>query len=146
MPCITCQFDPSVGPVIDIGIAAPAAIKTLSTSGRPIVARRALVDTGASITCVTAEIAQQENLKLMGKRDTNSAHGTQPCNLYLADLAVPFGNTGSGSEVPAFSMEAIRVMEFVSKSPHFQILLGRDVLDRGLLTVSGFSRQLTLCL
>ncbi|MCY4486522.1 MAG: aspartyl protease family protein [Deltaproteobacteria bacterium] len=46
----------------------------------------ALVDTGATRTCVTAEIARKAGLRVMGKTPISSVHGTEDANVYVADI------------------------------------------------------------
>jgi hypothetical protein len=59
-----------------------------------------------------------------------SATHSVPVNQYLVDLIFPIGKTG-------FIVSAIQVMEFVtSNNTPFQILVGRDILCQGLLTLS----------
>ena len=47
----------------------------------------------------------------------------------MIDLVIPFGNT-------LFIVPNLPVIEVVSSSPHFEGLLGRDVVCQGHLSVS----------
>ena len=66
----------------------------------------------------------------MGLRQMVSATQIAPVNVYLVDLAIPFGTN-------AILRQGTQVLEFAppQRSP-FQILLGRDVLCLGVFTLS----------
>ncbi len=69
----------------------------------------------------------------------HSAAGVHPANVYLADLILPFGPGGFGLSVK-------QIMEFAGPAGGpFQMLLGRDVLCDGVLTVN-FDGTFTFCL
>lgn len=59
-----------------------------------------------------------------------SATQSIPVNVYLVDLVLPFGGA-------ALILNSVQVMEFtpLSGSP-YQMLLGRDILCRGVFTLS----------
>jgi hypothetical protein len=71
----------------------------------------------------------------------------------LADIAIPFTALPSGpvgQPVPPMNVAAatipnISVLEFQYSSPHFQMLLGRDILCGGVFTMS-FDNRFTLSL
>lgn len=53
-----------------------------------------------------------------------------PVNVYLVDLFLPFGAAG-------FIIQGTQVLEFAPEgSAPFQMLLGRDIICRGTLTLS----------
>jgi len=87
------------------------------------------VDTGASLTCISPDVAQALNLRPIGMRPLVSATHVTPVNLYLIDLFIPFGPT-------AVLRDATQVAEFAPPpgSP-FHILLGRDIICQGVLTI-----------
>jgi hypothetical protein len=68
-----------------------------------------------------------------------SATHTTPVNKYLVDVLMPFGSAG-------YLSQNTQVMEF---TPHpnssFQVLLGRDILCRGVLNMA-FDGTYTFCL
>jgi hypothetical protein len=68
-----------------------------------------------------------------------SATHSIPVNVYLADLILPFGDAG-------YVTPSAQVMEFVPPpGGPFQILIGRDIICRGSLTMS-FDGHFTFCL
>jgi len=90
----------------------------------------ALLDTGASITCISLSVVQALNLVPIGMRPMVSATHAVPVNQYLVDLIFPFGSV-------IYIMSAMQVMEFVAtNTTPFQILLGRDIICKGILTMS----------
>jgi hypothetical protein len=147
MPCITLPFDPAVGPLLNIGIA-PAAALVSAQQGAPldVTACVALIDSGASITCVSAALAARVGLKLLGMRPVAHAQGMTAANLYLADVALPFGDISKGVAVATMPIQSIQVMEFQPNSAPFEALLGRDIICMGLLTIIGYDRRFTICM
>lgn len=139
MPCLSGKFDPGIGPIINVGIHLPDTIKPKATSNFQITAFPALIDTGASITCISTKVAQAVNLEPMGKRPMTSATHSIPVNIYLVDLFFPFGKAG-------FIQPNIQVMEFTpaGESP-FQMLVGRDIICQGTFALS-FDGHFTFCL
>jgi len=130
MPCLSERFDPSVGPLINIVVLPSGTVVPgvgLSTPVTPFVA---LIDTGATVTCISPHVVQTVGLQPIGLRPMVSATQSIPVNVYLVDLLLTFGNTGHG-------ILSTQVMDFVGDgaSP-FQILVGRDLLCRGTFTLS----------
>ncbi|MBI1928060.1 aspartyl protease family protein [Candidatus Poribacteria bacterium] len=88
------------------------------------------MDTGASATCISSQVAQSVGLQPIGMRPMTSATHSVPVNVYLVDLLLPFGN---GVHI----LNNVKVLEFipVGGSP-FQMLVGRDIICRGTFTIS----------
>ena len=164
MPCISLPYDPALGAIIYVLVSSPAVLRQLIVpagtpppptpatlrSHPPVTLNGALIDTGASITSITGAVATQLNLPLIGKRQLGTAGGTVNANVYVADLAIPLGplpQAPIGSQVfvsslNAVTFESIVMMEFVCNSPHFSMLLGRDILCQGIFSL-GFDRRFT---
>lgn len=124
MPSLKGTFDPKIGLIIRIGVAKPNSFG-FQQAGPPNVERvDALLDTGASRTCVTAEVARRVGLPVIGKRPITSVHGKKSVNWYDADLLLFFDEPHGRSDLTSET----QLVEFVSGSPHFEALLGRDVL------------------
>lgn len=130
MPSLSGRFDPGIGVLINVGVLPPGLITPTTTQPPPITTFPALLDTGASVTCLSPSVAQTVGLRPMGMRPMVSATQTIPVPVYLVDLVLPFGTAGlllPGIQVLAFSP--------AGGSP-FQMLVGRDIICRGVLTLS----------
>jgi hypothetical protein len=130
MPSLSGRYDVSIGPLVNvivapIGIIIPGAPPAAPVNGFP-----ALIDTGASSTCISPIVVQTVNLQPVGMQPMTSATQSIPVNVYLVDLVLPFGGA-------ALILNSVQVMEFtpLSGSP-YQMLLGRDILCRGVFTLS----------
>jgi predicted aspartyl protease len=126
MPCLSGNFNPAIGPIIQIGVfAANTFAPTQQVTPFP-----ALIDTGASITCISPRIVQTVGLQPIGMRPMISATHSVPVNAYLVDLIVVFGGAG-------FVLQATQVMEFSPRgNPPYEILVGRDIICRGTFSMS----------
>src|SRR5947208_1486857 len=98
MPCLSGRFDPGIGPLINVGILKPGTITPSTPPTGQIAAFPALIDTGATSTCISPAIAQSVGLQPIGLRPMVSATHAVPVNVYLADLILPFGSAGLRSE------------------------------------------------
>ena len=123
MPSLSGTFDPRIGPLITLFLTPPAvlegalqgsAVAAAQQAPLSVHATIALVDTGASITSVTAVLARQVGLPLIGKRPMGTAGGVVAANLYLADVAIPSTAHPSG---PAATIPNISVLEFQFVTP-----------------------------
>jgi len=130
MPALSGHFDPGIGPLINIGVLPPGLLTPATAQTTPITTFPALLDTGASTTCISLHVSQTVGLQPMGMRPMISATQTVPVPVYLVDLVLPFGAAG-------FILSGAQVMEFspTGGSP-FQMLIGRDIICRGILTLS----------
>jgi hypothetical protein len=142
MPCLSGRFDPAIGPLVNLAIAAAGSVTAVASSAPPagLQAFPALIDTGATITCISPTIVQALQLQARGKRPMGSAtHQVVPVNVYLVDLILPFGPT-------ALVLDNRQVMEVAPPANSaFQALVGRDILCQGAFTLS-FDGHFTFCL
>jgi hypothetical protein len=142
MPCINIQIDP-VGPLLDLGIAAPTSLISAGTPPPKITWFKALADTGCSHTSIHTSVAAACGLTVMGKSGVTTPAGNVAVNIYHGDLFVrsllgwvspfewKFGDRG--------------LVEMVHKNPAFDILLGMDILNQGMFATNGGLRQATFC-
>lgn len=90
----------------------------------------ALLDTGASSTCVAPELIKKANLKAIGKVQVHTASGVGTVNQYMCDVVLSFGGA-------AITFVDLKISEFAPPtSGHFHALLGMDIIRQGCLTVS----------
>jgi predicted aspartyl protease len=130
MPCLVGQFDPKMGVGLRVIVTPPER----STHGVDVsssaVRRLALIDTGTTTTIITPQVVQELGLQPTGK--TRSLIGTMhsgPVQVYCVTLVLPMdGDAGvfPGLTVLAASLDAGPV----------QVLLGLDILCRGVFTMS----------
>lgn len=138
MPCLSGKYNPQIGPLIDVAILAGG---TLHPTSPPKTAKGfpALLDTGASGSCISPSVAQSLEVSPVGKYPMISATQQVPMNMYLIDIIIPFGNT-------TFALSGIQVMEFAPPvGSTFQVIIGRDIICRGVLNL-GFDGHFSFCL
>lgn len=98
---------------------------------------RFLVDTGASHTCVTPDVARQANLHVLGLVPVQSTTQQVLARTYLADLLLPIGS-------PGYFVRDVRLSELKLASPLWDGLLGRDWLCKGHLLIDGLASTFTI--
>ena len=137
MPCLSGTYDPKVGILLQVKIlpggAVQAAHRQARTTGNEQAqltgaGAQALVDTGASRTSISPQLAEHLEIPPRGKISVQGATGAMPVNSYHVDLMLGFGP----QSIVAPSLD---VCEFDPGSAPFQVLIGRDILCRGVLTM-----------
>jgi hypothetical protein len=110
---------------------------------------RALVDTGATSTCISKNVAREVEFEPVGKVQVHGVGGLVSHNSYLFHIAFPFQMAGQLSpNLPppnAGQVQAslhvleklIQGFEFDNASAGFDVLLGMDVIATGSLVVQG---------
>lgn len=99
----------------------------------------ALVDTGASTTCITRSVADDLALQPIGKIDMHTAGGLVSVNTYDVHVAllIGHGKNPDGSVTGEFAvLSNVRALEFDAGDASYQALIGRDILRLGVLTQS----------
>lgn len=100
----------------------------------------ALVDTGASGTLITKAVAQQLNLEPSGKTNLQTASGLVSVNVYEVKLGfllpMNMDNDGNVQGQVQVMDKTIRSPEFDAGVSAYQVLVGRDILSQGVLTLS----------
>lgn len=148
MPCLSGSFQYPAGiivpvVVLPIGIGGDGSI----ISGQVLRNFRALLDTGATQTCITTKVVQDVGLTPKGRRPMLSASHTVTVNTYLFSIGFPMGvapdprGTVSGN---MFIFHAIDGMEFNAGGSTFDVLLGMDVLSRGSFKID-FDGHFSFC-
>lgn len=133
---------PQRGPLVQVAItlAQPFAM-SLTQTGKQVpqpIHGMALIDTGASITCVDEEAAKAMNLPVIDVGTMHSAsHSKTPSNLYPVQIQI------IGFPI---QFQQPRTMGAALKSQGLLMLLGRDLLQRCTLFYNGLTGQITLSL
>lgn len=127
------------GPVIQVSIEIPEVIaQQLLRNGQLVpapISGFALIDTGATSTCIDDQTAQEMKLPVVNRRKMVSATHSVECNVY----PVLLGFTGTPIKV-----NSIQALGANIDSLGVVALLGRDVLQHIALFYNGPSGQITL--
>jgi predicted aspartyl protease len=84
----------------------------------------AIWDTGATNTVITSQVANDLDLKPIGRTRVKTASGTADCNVYLTDIILP----------NKIIIQNVRVTEGVLAD--FDVLIGMDIIGLGDFAVS----------
>jgi predicted aspartyl protease len=131
-PAILSRIGPFIEPVT---ITHPrVAQEYLEEQGRsvPTVSVRALIDTGASFSIVSQQVADELSLAQTGYQNVSSVQDEQLQPVYYARIIFPWS---SGIEIPIVSCPLRR----------FDFLIGRDVLAHWHLTYNGPDGSIVIC-
>ena len=128
------------GPFLQVTVGVASAItKELAEQGAKIpnvISGLALIDTGANITCIDDEAAQQIGAPAIDKvQMTSASHANVDANIY----PLHFELAGSGIHI-----DALRCMGAALKAHGLIALIGRDVLSACTLHYNGVSGQFTI--
>ena len=139
MPNISGNFDKRKGIIIEIEVAAAGSFGSITKGQKDLKVVRlpALVDTGATNTCLSPAIIKELEIAAVGKTEVLAASGIHPTNIYRVDLMLMYG--------PHRLLQPdIQVTKFnAPRNSPVQALLGLDILGEGVLTVS-FDGHFTL--
>lgn len=128
------------GPVLQVTITieqnAGKALTSLGKAVPPLRAGLALIDTGASNTCIDEQAAKELGLPVIDVGSMLSAtHQKVPCNIYPVQIITPI-----------VTLNSPRTMGASLAAQGLLVLIGRDVLSRCLLFYNGPTGQFTLSL
>ncbi len=146
------QYNPVTGPLAQLAILPPSSggIPALSALQGQVVANpamfMALLDTGASNTCISQKVVADLNLVPTGRAPVAGVHGSILTNTYQFTVAFffPQQQLPSGQVVADAKTFDINGTEFDNTGCSFDVLLGRDVICAGHFTLS-FHGQFVLC-
>lgn len=99
----------------------------------------ALVDTGASTTCIARSVADALDLQPIGRVDMHTAAGLVSVNMYDVHVALLTGqerNPDNSITNQFVMLNNLRTLEFDAGDAPYRALIGRDVLRIGVLTQS----------
>ena len=148
MPHINLQMTPGDGPLIDIfvGVSFPRrdALKTAGQVSPNPIRARALIDTGASCSCVDPTILQPLGLAPTGSQSViTPSTGPQGHIANQYDVCIMIIKSAQ----QYLLVPSLPIVEAVLHLPPvqgIQALIGRDVLANCLLIYDGSENQLTL--
>jgi hypothetical protein len=135
------------GAIIEVQIGWSAGqIRQLRQAHRPVppaLDTRALVDTGAEITCVDGALLQQLGLPLaqLALANVPALGGLRVGAHYHAGIVVPHPTGGPGMHL---AVENLLILEVPLAGLGYQALIGRDLLNRCDFLYSGRRQGFTL--
>ncbi|MDR0675812.1 MAG: retroviral-like aspartic protease family protein [Elusimicrobiota bacterium] len=104
--------------------------KEISLKNQPV---KALLDTGATQSCIVCNLARELNLQIIGKTEINTAAGITEANKYKLRIGMPFlMENNLRVEAPP----EVEVTE-IPEQPTFSVILGMDIIRQGILIISG---------
>ena len=154
MPCVSGRFGPA-GLILQVAIFADEgalqALNQPATEGSEPTALRlydALIDTGATATCLKPNVISDANLFPVGKCQMISASHVVEVNQYRFVVGLPMGmqQQPNGLMAGNFSLfGGITGLEFSgSAGTGYDILVGMDILGRGSLKMD-FDGHFSFC-
>lgn len=139
MSAFSERFDWDAGLIWRIGVASGTTTLTDMKAGKMRVCS-ALVDTGASRTCIARSVVDTLGLQSIGKAAMGTAGGLTEVDMYDVHVALFVGgarNPDGSYDVRASVFKDMRVSEFAADGDdRFHALIGRDILRIGVLTLS----------
>lgn len=148
MPCLSIKYTPKVGPLLQVAIALPTFKPPQSPIGddHGLVFYTALIDTGASYTCISGKIVKELKIPPIGKQLIHGVHGPGATNQYQFQIGLAFPQSQDAGGIIRANLATFLVngVEFVP-SGSFDVLLGRDILCNGSFTMS-FDGHATFCI
>jgi hypothetical protein len=129
------------GPIMNVVVHVPTALaKLLGEQGTPVPpphAGMALIDTGASGTCVHESILKSLQVNPIGSVTSGTAAGPTPHNLYPVRLQFPWENiTRDFDSVVGVDLTGQFVEVSTGRQP-IVVLVGRDVLRDWIFIYNG---------
>lgn len=129
------------GMVLDVSIGIDKqTAKELASIGGEISKPRVvtgLIDTGAAITSVRADIADSMGLKVTGASTILTAGDPVNVNTYAASLEFPNTNLKSFDVLP--------IVALPMTGQNIEMLIGRDLMQRWIITYNGVAGSFTIC-
>lgn len=127
MPILSGLYVPRIGPVIKVGIAGRNDNAETKESFRI----SALLDSGATGTCISKEAADRARIQPIAMREVRSVNETVLRNVYLIRLDLLLGGEHK------LMITELQVLEFTpSENCPYQALIGRNVLCRGVFIMT----------
>ncbi len=137
MSAYSGRFDWDVGLVIQVAVV-PGNLD-VATPPDEVHLCPALVDTGASSTCISRAVAEALGLQAISMTEMLTAGGAVATNVYSVHIGLvgPTATSPDGTVSTDLQMLAgLQTPEFDPGSASYRVLLGRDVLRRGVLNMA----------
>ena len=144
MPCIAGNYNPAVGVLLQVAILPPSQLAAVSAQQQQpstlqnLTMFNGLVDTGASATCISKNVVQTVGLQPSGKTSMGGSTGASVVDQYSFVVGFLFGQQQAPTGAISAHLHAYLVQgcEFTSHGFGFDVLIGRDILCKGTLSLS----------
>ncbi len=134
------------GPFLEVSVSVPQALAEFNTKNNiPIpspITGIALIDTGASKSCVHASIMKQLQVSPIGVATSGSAAGQFTHSLFPAHFTFPVAKI----EIDFTSVVGVDLIGQTIGGNQLIALIGRDVLSMGLFVYNGSNGSYTLAI
>lgn len=143
MACVRGDFSPESKKIsLPIGLYDPQTASKLQSEHTTDINIKgkvhqclALVDTGATCSCITQPIVKALNLTADGEEEVGGAHGVQLTSVYSVGLLIP--SVG-------IVVENMNVMKVADLGGKLEAIIGMDILCRGVFQFD-FSGNFVFC-
>jgi len=145
MPCLAGNYNPAVGVLVHVAILPHSQLAALQVPQAPqsiappnLTMFAALLDTGASVTCISNNVVQTLGLLPSGKTSMSGSTGQTTVDQYTFGVAFLFGaqQTPTGQISGQLGLHLVQGCEFMHHGFGFDVLIGRDILCKGTLSLS----------
>jgi hypothetical protein len=149
MPCISGNYTPAAGPILQLAVVSidllRQAVANPAAMSNPSM-YNALLDTGASTTCVSEKVIADLALHPTGKTQMVGATGVKVVDQYgfAIGLMTSAQPTSAGLLTGQLSLLQVQGCVFDNPGMGFDVLLGRDILCQGSFSVT-FDGRFLLC-
>ncbi|MCH8238631.1 MAG: aspartyl protease family protein [Proteobacteria bacterium] len=145
MPSLAGNYNPAAGVLIQVSILPPEqAIQAANPqqnstdSIKDFKVYMALIDTGASCTCISAKVVNDVGLKPTGKTKMSGSTGADEVDQFTFSVGFMFGaqQLPSGKISGALHIHLVNGCKFEDHGFGFDVLLGRDIICKGSFSMS----------
>lgn len=135
MPQIKVSYNPALGPLIDGLIGFPIRLHQPGNSA-PSAQATFLIDTGSARTFIQPSYVPMLSLQFVSRRTLWTMGGPVDVDIYGGDVSLD----GLGS----FSSVELCAMPRANPGAAYTAILGRDILNGGMVRIDGRTKDVTI--
>jgi len=142
MPCVAGNYNPAVGVIVQVAILPHSQLTTVRAQPQSppqnLTFFAGLVDTGASVTCISNNVVQTVGLQPSGRTSMSGSTGQNIVDQYtfVVGFMFPTQQSPTGAVSGQLHLHLVQGCEFMSHGFGFDVLIGRDILCKGSLSLS----------